>query len=625
MREVLTVHEPLLVNTLGHLAGSLIFAIFLYLLFRDRAGAHLRGSHLTITAAALAFIWNFASLLVIAWNSPGESVSEWLVAVSSSALSLLPSVLLHLSLGSRFGWIWKAGYALAAVTVGIHLSESALDSPQNHEIALRMTSLGFGGLTLAALGGLLTSREDRKGLAARLVGTMSLFLFSLSFVHLSAAYPASWPAELMAHHAGIVLALFVLLQDYRFLLLDAFLRFLANILLAAVFVFAVANVWDLRAALRWANNSFREGLLLAGGCMLLLLFAFLRSMLDRVLLRLVSLNNDVEGVLQELRTRAASFEEEAQFVQWAAKRIADFFRAPLIIEEGPARLHSRLGDEVGEPAPVSDLPVAMRDLLEARGVEAVLPVRLATHDVHSILLGRREGGRRYLSEDYATLRRLQAELIEQMDRRRELEMRRLVSQAELRALQSQIHPHFLFNALNTLYGIIPREAAGARRTVLNLADILRYFLQSERTFIPLAKEMEIVRAYLEIETLRLGSKLETQIDIAADALPVAIPVLTVEPLVENAVKHGVARKEEGGLVRVEAKVESGSLRIRVCDTGSGFEQTPAPGGTGVGLENVVRRLRLCYGPDAELEIQSSGSGSSVGFHVPIPQTQAVVR
>jgi two-component system LytT family sensor kinase len=623
MREVLTVHEPLLVNTLGHLAGTLIFAIFVYLLFRDRVGARLRGSHLTITAALLALAWNFASLLVIAWNSPGSLTSEWLVAVSSSALSLLPAVLLHLSLGGRFNWIWRTGYALATVTVGIHLSEFALNSPENHEIALRMTSLGFGVLTLASVAGLVTNPGDRRRLTPRLVGTMSLFLFSLSFVHLGAAVPRSWPVELLAHHAGIALALFVLLQDYRFLLLDAFLRFLANIFLAAAFVFAVVGIWDWRAALAWASDPFREGLLLAGGCMLLLFFAFLRARLDHLLSRLVSLKNDLDAVLQELRNRAAAFDEDSGFLEWASHRIAEFFRAPLVTATGGAGFQERPSAHL--PAPVSDLPPSQREPLEALGVEAVLPLRLATNDLQYILLGRRQGGRRYLSEDFAALRRLQAELIEQMDRRRELEMRRLVSQAELRALQSQIHPHFLFNALNTLYGIIPKDAAGARRTVLNLADIFRYFLQSDRTFIPLAKEMEIVRAYLEIEALRLGNKLETQIDIAPDALAIPIPVLTVEPLVENAVKHGVARKSEGGRVRVEARVESGNLRIRVLDTGSGFQADDETSSTGVGLENVLKRLRLCYGPDAGLQIESSTSGTSVGFLVPIRQAEAIAR
>ena len=102
------------------------------------------------------------------------------------------------------------------------------------------------------------------------------------------------------------------------------------------------------------------------------------------------------------------------------------------------------------------------------------------------------------------LERAAVVMAEQLDAHHESEMRRLVSQAELRALQSQIHPHFLFNALNALYGIIPREARGARDTVLNLADIFRYFLDTRKAMVPLSEELHIVRAYLDVERLRLG-------------------------------------------------------------------------------------------------------------------------
>jgi two-component system LytT family sensor kinase len=108
-------------------------------------------------------------------------------------------------------------------------------------------------------------------------------------------------------------------------------------------------------------------------------------------------------------------------------------------------------------------------------------------------------------------------------------------------------------------------------------------------------------------------------------LHVSIPILTVEPLVENAVKHGVAKNANGGVVRVEASVEGGSLRIRVCDTGGGFDETPDAGGTGVGLDNVIRRLRLCYGPDSGLVIESTSTGSVVGFRIPVAETEAAVR
>ena len=181
-------------------------------------------------------------------------------------------------------------------------------------------------------------------------------------------------------------------------------------------------------------------------------------------------------------------------------------------------------------------------------------MRRGPDDVQLILLGRRHGGQRYFSEDLDTLRRTGMEIAERVEALRRQEMNRLVSQAELRALQSQINPHFLFNALNTLYGTIPREAAGARRMVTNLAEIFRYFLQSDRTFVPLAQEMQIVRAYLEVEQLRLGDRLRVEFQVDEAALDLPVPVLSVQPLVENAIKHGIAQSAEPGYVRVRIEL-----------------------------------------------------------------------
>jgi LytS/YehU family sensor histidine kinase len=231
-----------------------------------------------------------------------------------------------------------------------------------------------------------------------------------------------------------------------------------------------------------------------------------------------------------------------------------------------------------------------------------------------IALGRRTGGRRYLSEDLAALARAADAIAEQLDLRHESEMRRLVSQAELRALQSQIHPHFLFNALNALYGIIPREAKGARDTVLNLADIFRYFLDTRKTLVPLSEELHIVEAYLDIERLRLGDKLHTEIVVDPGAKDVPIPILSIQPIVENAVKHGVAPLSTGGTVAIEVQREmGGELVVTVSDTGRGFPDSEEGG---VGLDNVRRRLELTYGGAATLDIYSGSEGSTVRILIP---------
>ena len=250
----------------------------------------------------------------------------------------------------------------------------------------------------------------------------------------------------------------------------------------------------------------------------------------------------------------------------------------------------------------------------SQGIEVVVPIRTARKP-RSLLLGRRSGGRRYLSEDLLALGRAAIVIVGQLEQFRETELRRLVTLAELRALQSQIHPHFLFNALNALYGIIPREAKSARETVLNLADIFRYSLETGRMMRPLSDELRIIRAYLEVERLRLGDKLRIEIQVAEAALEVPIPVLSIQPLVENAVKHGIAPKVEGGLVRVEVATENDGIRILVSDTGPGF---PSESSTraGVGLDNVARRLDLYFGAEAALNVESNSSGTTASFLIP---------
>ena len=289
------------------------------------------------------------------------------------------------------------------------------------------------------------------------------------------------------------------------------------------------------------------------------------------------------------------------------------------------------GPDIFFPVPASDAP-RLKNQDHYRWAEAIVPLRFSFGEVTYILLGRRKGGRRYLSEDLRALGRLSAAITEQVERYRDSEMQKLMVQAELRALQSQINPHFLFNALNTLFGIIPREASGARRTVLNLADIFRYSLQAPEKLISLSEEMGIVRAYLEIEKLRLGTRLQIEIDIDDAARDIKIPVLSVQPLVENAIKHGVAASERQGWVRITAKAEMGVIRVTVKDSGCGgrIRKFQRHGyvhriGLGLGLANVSKRLQLCYGVESELTFEPGPKETTVQFSIPIRLAEFAVR
>ena len=364
----------------------------------------------------------------------------------------------------------------------------------------------------------------------------------------------------------------------------------------------------------------------------LILFAMLRGLVQRWLTYAVFRRPNLESVLQEIRTRS-EWRGESEFVSWATVQIASFMNAERSLSVAEPQLAGLSeGPDIIFPVPASDAP-RLKNQDRYRWAEAIVPLRFSFGEVSYILLGRRKGGRRYLSEDLRALGRLSAAITEQVEQYRDSEMQKLMVQAELRALQSQINPHFLFNALNTLFGIIPREASGARRTVLNLADIFRYSLQTPEKLISLSEEMGIVRAYLEIEKLRLGTRLQIEIDIDDAAKDIKIPVLSVQPLVENAIKHGVAASEKQGWVRITAKAEMGIIRVTVKDSGCGGSHSQVssataqstPHGLGLGLANVSKRLQLCYGVESDLTFEPGPKETTVQFSIPIRLAEFAVR
>jgi two-component system LytT family sensor kinase len=519
---------------------------------------------------------------------------------------------------------------LSLISIGMHLRELFHDGSQYHQEALLLITVGFAVLTAISVVAIILQEGTgaRRAKASRVSGAMCAALFAVSFVHFGSGHPqTAWSSELIFHHAGIPLALFVLLQDYRFVLLDAFVRFLANALLAAILTFAVfySTFHWIHVDQRIPQDPLYQALLLVGFCVLLIGFALLRSKAQQWLTKAVFRRPDLSRAVQTIQAQAGVFSEEAEFLPWAYGEVARFMSADRVEEVWQSGFAHILGGmDLLFPVPASDV-TGLGDSAAFRWVEAVVPIRLAHGDIRYLLLGRRRGGRRYLSEDLRALSRLGAVILEQVERFRNSEMQRLVSRAELRALQSQINPHFLFNALNTLYGIIPREASGARKTVLHLADIFRYFLQSERTFIRLSEELEIVKAYLDIERLRLGSRLGVYLDVDESALPMLIPILSIQPLVENAIKHGISIKAGPGTLRLQVKTRADGLLVTVEDSGVGMGGgVPERAGAGLGLSNVRRRLQLCFGPDATLDIESSSNGTKVQFAIPLAKAVQTV-
>jgi two-component system LytT family sensor kinase len=197
---------------------------------------------------------------------------------------------------------------------------------------------------------------------------------------------------------------------------------------------------------------------------------------------------------------------------------------------------------------------------------------------------------------------------------REREMRSLATEAELRALRAQVNPHFLFNALTTIGYLIQSAPPRAFDTLMRLTTLLRSVLRSEGEFTTLGRERELIDCYLQIERERFEERLSTVIDIPVELEDVPIPSLIVQPLVENAIKHGIAQSREGGSLTVTARIVGSipgcDLHVTVRNTGAPFTGRESRDG-GVGLPSVERRLHCYYGDAASLTLRHDADGSTV--------------
>jgi two-component system sensor histidine kinase LytS len=219
----------------------------------------------------------------------------------------------------------------------------------------------------------------------------------------------------------------------------------------------------------------------------------------------------------------------------------------------------------------------------------------------------------------AQLMSLQMELAE-LDRKTER-----LAKAELAALQAQISPHFVYNTLNTIASFIRTEPETARQLVTDFADFLRRTFRHRSEFSPFAEELEYVHQYLSFEKARFGDRLNVVYRVDPEILSTVMPALVLQPLVENAVRHGISRKMGPGEVVIVAEDRGNECWISVDDNGQGMDgeqvrqvlNRPRGEAFGVGLVNVNERLRSVYGPEHGLEIKSTpGGGTHVSFSVP---------
>lgn len=595
-------------NLVGFTTGAALCAMLLALVRRSHATAD-RSDRLPFFTAVLGLAWNVGELGDYILSRLGTSGPEsWLSAVSFASLATLAAVVVHsVARDLRGGrWIIATAYACSAAAIALQWRTLALGDTRPSAVAFSVLTIAFGGLALPLA---VLTRSQTNG--RRALWMLALALFAVSANHLGHFHDdaGGWLAELVGHHAVLPLAFAILYQEYRFALADLFLkRALTLLAVVAIALTSYATVTS------FPDGPLSVGLLLACWVATAVSYPLLRGAIvrfvDSALLNrrdFVQLRGDLAAALHQCESELAVLERTAGVVATA-------------LNAGRVWWADAAAPAAGERVTT----------------EIEIPTTEAPR--YMLRIGDLIGGRRLLSDDRAFLehavlaaaRRLDAVRLsqERFDQRlREEEIERLAAQAELRALRAQINPHFLFNALTTIGYLIESAPPRALSTLLRLTSLLRSVLKSDGEMTTLGRELELVADYLDIERERFEERLQVSIDVPASLRALPIPCLIVQPLVENAVKHGIAPAIRGGRVRVAARLDGASgrqaLRIFVENTGAALHDAATHESTRVGLTNVERRLAGHFGRDASLRLFHAAGVTTAEVRLPVAASAAV--
>ena len=608
VRVQLTAHmPPELLHVVGYLTGAVLYAMLFSMAVRDT-----RSDRLIVCTAVLGLAWNLGELMGHGARALGLAAAEpWFAAGAFAALGFLAAVVIHsVARGasdeaaphrSIARTLTQFGYGGATLAGGLQFAASARGLVVPDSAALLLLT---GVLLVLAPGLVLTTRRQPN--ASRATWMIALAVFAISALHVGNFHGPreSWPTELLGHHASIPLAFAILYQDYRFALADLFLK-QALTLVAVVSV--VFGLWGIAGPeLAQQPMSPRAiGVLLGLWVLSTYLFPLIRRLVSRFVDRVVLMRADYPELLETIATKLQHARAEQDTLEQTSQVLA------------PALSASRVAwASLGQPT------------ADEGATEIVIPTTEAPHYV--FVIDRLVSGRRLLSDDMAMLEKVavlvgrRIDALRLMDERyervlREREMQSLATEAELRALRAQVHPHFLFNALTTIGYLIQEAPSRAVDTLLRLTTLLRSVLRTDGEFTTLRREMELVECYLEIERERFEERLEVALHIPDALADFVIPALVVQPLVENAIKHGIAGSCVGGRVSVEAmRDDDRAIRILVRNSGAPLrERAPGPAG-GVGLRNVERRLANHYGESGSLTLTTAPDGGTVAeIRIPV--------
>jgi signal transduction histidine kinase len=526
----------------------------------------------------------------------------------------------------------------------------------NFKEVVAFFGFAIGAAIFAILGFLLLrdlkrAKRRRAGIGAALFVSIAAFawnglnLLSVVFIALGEQSPGGLPAwrqsaaALIAMLSPIPFGLIAAYRIYKATFMDIALKrggaLLVLFALSAIYGKLVALPASL-ALVRVSNDGLRWIFYTTVWLWLYALYPPLRDLIYKLVDRHMFKRRDYSRLLDGFNERLQTVNDEPGLIATACEVAQEAFAAEY------ARFIPATDETARTLAPIfsennsSVLPLSQIDddklerELAAHGVELALAIRSGAELAGLILVGPRAYGQSYLSEDLSVSRAIAAAAGRTLDnlrlieaRRRqaveEEELRELVAQSELRALRAQINPHFFFNALNSVASLIAEDPPRAEQLLENLAELFRHAFKPSSEIIPLEEELALVETYLEVEKSRLGDRLRFRKFVLPDALGIKIPALTIQPLIENAIKHGIGQSNGGGTITLSASLRNGGMNVVVADTGAGI--APSEMGDllnrGVGLSNVNSRLIKLYGQSSRLRVDSAaGQGTTVSFSIP---------
>lgn len=610
-----------LINLLGFTVGISLYFLLLIMVARYRPTKRSDSvDFLLLATAILGILWNLGEISLFIWRDFGATtVSPFLTAISYSALGFLPSVVVHSALKNaenpKGNWLTFLSYGLSVLATILHLQSAFSADISPSSLGLQILSYGSIGVLI----GLLIFNYQQT-IEKKAVWVAALSIFALSTLHLNShSENSNILVEIIAHQSSLPLAFVILYQDYRFAFADLFLKRALSLILLTL---TASGLYVLVASplLRYHETHDRNDvqaisliiiLWVATALIYPTLLKFAIWVVDKIILR----RTDYQVLWDKLTHQVEEKETVDGVLDLVCGKLSPALTAKNVVwtEVYEKNYDSKLSSVNFTPhnaevfIPTTESPFYKINLKDFSGGRHLLSDEIEMLESVGLLTARRIDALRVTHE------RCEQEI-------REQEFSKLATEAQLSALRAQINPHFLFNALTTIGYLINTAPDKAFATLMRLTQLLRGVLRQTGEFCTLDEELKLIESYLEIERSRFEERLEVDIQIPDELKKIRVPSLILQPLVENAIKHGISKIKKGGKVEISASLESEKgkvlLNLTVYDTGIGVNQDKIS--NGVGLNNIKHRLQNYYGNAASLQIQnveSKGTRAELKFPV----------